>query len=111
MFVSNGWSGEYASGVWGKVNIGVGEEDLARILLDYATKHGTAQLLPAELTTTRVFQLLTWETDRLLAASLVSRVVDPQSQKDAIGKAVDQQYALLKKLTQERYDKEAGIKA
>lgn len=109
MFVSNGWSGPYASGVWGKVNIGVGEEDLARILLDYSVKHGTAVLEPATLTTTTVFKLLTWETDRLLAASLVSRVEDPQPHKDAIGKAVDQTYALLAKLTQERYDKEAGV--
>lgn len=111
MFISNGWSGPYASGVWGKVNIGVGEEDLARILIDYATKHGTAVLEPATLSTTSVFKLLTWETDRLLAASLVSRVDDAEAQKAAITKAVDRQSDLLKKLTQERYDKEAGVEA
>lgn len=108
MFVSNGWSGEYASGVWGKVNIGVGEEDLNRILVTYSEKTGHAVLDPATLNTTSVFKLLTWETDRLLAASLVSRVGDPKPQQEAIKKAVGDQEHLLNLLTLKAIDMEAA---
>jgi len=104
MFISNGWSGEYASGTWGKVNVGCGEEDLARILIDYAKEKGSELLLPAELSTTDVFKLLTWEVERLLNASLASRVADKEACVKAVSEASINQQALLAQLTQTKLD-------
>jgi len=104
MFLSHGWSGVYANGTWGKVNVGCGEEDLARILIDYAKEKGSELLLPAELSTTDTFKLLTWEIERLLNASLASRVEDKDACVKAVSEATITQQELLAQLTQAKLD-------
>lgn len=68
-----GWSGEYASGQWGKLDISVDEVDLARIL----HQRGISQ--PVESIPIRVvFFLLEFELEKLLYGELMSRYGYPQ---------------------------------
>lgn len=80
MRIRHGWSGEYQSNHWGKLDVSLGEEDVFRLLEEAGIDAATA-----DLTTTEAYVLLNSEAQRLLIAGMMERYEYPAQQgKDEI---------------------------